>query len=208
MPFEQRNGPRAIMGALARHPRDLPRYLRYSLPRPSAPLKSQLPWYSWPAIDYLEAHLCSTDTVYEYGSGGSTLFFGAHAGRVISVEHDPAWADAVMAVATKLGLSNVTVLLREADFTTTERFAKSPFANALPSEPASLVAIDSYDDENLQLRMELIRPAEARLKLGGILLLDDSWRYPELRHSARSRHSFAGVGPGRRRVTVTDVLEY
>jgi hypothetical protein len=208
MSLDQRNGPLDVLSALARRPRDVVRYLRFSLPRPCPPLESQLPWYSWPAIDYLDARLSSDDTVYEYGSGGSTLFFGAHAGRVVSVEHDPTWANLVMAAATKLGMSNVTVLLRGADFTTPERFARSPFANALPPEPPSLVAIDSYDDQNLQLRVELIRPAESRIKPGGIILLDDSWRYPNVRHSARRRHSFSGVGPGRRRVTATDVLEY
>src|SRR5689334_22755263 len=51
----------------------------------------KLPWLTFPAIDYLKKNLKKTDSVFEYGGGGSTLFFLEHASRVTTVEHDLNW---------------------------------------------------------------------------------------------------------------------
>ena len=50
-----------------------------------------LPWYTYPAIEYLKQLDFSTKTVYEFGCGNSSLFWSENAKSVISVEEDEAW---------------------------------------------------------------------------------------------------------------------
>lgn len=51
-----------------------------------------LPWISYPAIHLLKTRLPADARVFEYGSGQSTAFFAERAQRVVSIEHDVAWA--------------------------------------------------------------------------------------------------------------------
>ncbi len=48
-----------------------------------------LPWYSYPAIEFIEDKLKSDFRVFEYGSGQSTLWYAPRVKQVISVEHNP-----------------------------------------------------------------------------------------------------------------------
>ncbi len=50
-----------------------------------------IPWYTYPAIEYLRGLDFSEMDVFEYGSGYSTLFWSRHARGVVSVEHDSEW---------------------------------------------------------------------------------------------------------------------
>lgn len=66
---------------------------RYSLRKPywEGPIQNGTPWMSLPAIDFIKKHLSTKDIVFEYGMGGSTVFFAKRVNKVISVEHDPDW---------------------------------------------------------------------------------------------------------------------
>jgi hypothetical protein len=63
------------------------------------PLDMELPWLTIVAKNYMQhylRHLNKRDVrIFEYGSGGSSLFFLKHAGMVVSVEHDPTWFEVV-----------------------------------------------------------------------------------------------------------------
>jgi predicted O-methyltransferase YrrM len=52
--------------------------------------------------------------------------------------------------------------------------------------------------------------AERQVRPGGIIVVDDSWRYPALRQANRARHfrDFQSVGPFRPGVTSTDIFFY
>lgn len=50
-----------------------------------------LPWFSYPAIYFLESVVQKDWSVFEYGSGYSTEFWNRKCRRVISVEHDERW---------------------------------------------------------------------------------------------------------------------
>src|SRR4051812_14868890 len=49
------------------------------------------PWITFPSIDMLRNKLNPSSRVFEYGGGGSTLFFLDNAGEVVTVEHDEEW---------------------------------------------------------------------------------------------------------------------
>ncbi len=50
-----------------------------------------LPWMTYSAISFLEKRLTSEMSVFEYGSGNSTLWWAEHAKKVVSCEHDKSW---------------------------------------------------------------------------------------------------------------------
>jgi hypothetical protein len=54
-----------------------------------------LPWYTYPAIAFLEGRVRPTMNVFEYGSGQSTHWWARNAGSVNAVEDDPAWFDLI-----------------------------------------------------------------------------------------------------------------
>ena len=53
------------------------------------------PWLTMPAVAFLDARLIREMTLFEFGSGGSTAWYGRRVGRVTSVEHDRVWYDLI-----------------------------------------------------------------------------------------------------------------
>jgi len=54
-------------------------------------ISDEQPWITYPAIEFLKKHINSNTSIFEYGGGGSTLFFVNRAKEVITVEHDEGW---------------------------------------------------------------------------------------------------------------------
>lgn len=52
---------------------------------------SPLPWMNYAVIEFLEQRLSKDMTLFEYGSGNSTLFFSEQVGEVVSVEGHEGW---------------------------------------------------------------------------------------------------------------------
>ena len=55
-------------------------YFQYCLSN-NSPLESELPWIAFDAIKYLDKRILPGDQVFEYGSGGSTLYFAKKVNR-------------------------------------------------------------------------------------------------------------------------------
>ncbi len=53
--------------------------------------RKPIPWFSYPFIDFLTPRLSKEITVFEFGSGNSTLFFAERVKKVISIEHNKDW---------------------------------------------------------------------------------------------------------------------
>lgn len=62
-------------------------------------LHGPVPWYTYPFLRVLPTLVRPEHRVFEYGCGGSTLWWLAHAREVVSVEHDAAWSQFVQAQA-------------------------------------------------------------------------------------------------------------
>ena len=50
-----------------------------------------IPWYTYPAIEYIKQLDLSHQRVFEYGSGYSTIFWASRCHHLTSVEHDEHW---------------------------------------------------------------------------------------------------------------------
>jgi len=59
--------------------------------RPVNSSNEPIPWYTYPAIDFLDEVVKDTWTVFESGSGNSTLWWSSRVKSIVSVEDDYAW---------------------------------------------------------------------------------------------------------------------
>ncbi|MBF0450625.1 MAG: group 1 glycosyl transferase [Candidatus Magnetomorum sp.] len=50
-----------------------------------------IPWYTYPAIEFIETKIKENFNIFEYGTGQSTFWWADRVNFVYSVEHDPAW---------------------------------------------------------------------------------------------------------------------
>jgi hypothetical protein len=157
-----------------------------ALDKPVTREGAPLPWYTYPAIDYLEQLDLSNKTVFEYGCGHSTLYWASRAAQVVSVEHNEEW---YRLICSKLPSNCTLVLERESD--------------------AYAAAIDRFDQQfdvivvdglvKGRTRMKCTRAALPRLRDGGMIILDNADWLPEssrvLRQSDFIEVDMSGFAP-------------
>ena len=141
-----------------------------------------LPWYTYPAIEYLRQFDFTGKFIFEFGCGNSSLFWLGLGATVWSVEHDRAWYEKVAG--------------QKADRHTLY-FAEGPerYAGAidLPGRMFDVVVIDG------EWREACVLPAISRLRPGGFIILDNADRDHDAADALRARDffeiDFNGFGP-------------
>lgn len=198
-----------VAGDLILHPQYIGRYLTTSIPKKTTPLDLQLPWFSYAAIDFLGRFLRPSMRTFEYGGGGSTIFFARRTAQVTCVENSEDWAQKIRRVLDDQKIENVKIQIHAYDPNDRAAFGNSDYLRTLEKEAPDIVVVDGYE-ERVALRPDCFWLAETVIKPGGIIIVDDSWRYPELREKNRSRErlEFRSVGPCRLGVTSTDIYFY
>lgn len=167
-----------------------PGYLRYLLPRllslqpGRSAILDRRPWLTFPAIRWLEGFLTSEMHIFEWGMGGSTLFFAERAKHVISIEHDKEWFQQVSGLLQGEHLSNVEARLIEPDPEWPAEGCAAisesgPWKGRSFKQYAS--AIEVFDDEVFDVvlvdgraRPACLRVAVSKVRNGGALVLDNS----------------------------------
>jgi hypothetical protein len=177
------------------------------------PLDDQVPWLPFKARRWLADHVGKETSVFEYGSGGSTLFLARRAGRVISVEHDATWYAHVSRALAGMSVGNCEHMLREPEPATG--------AGAVAAGPTSgrtefagftfdryVRSIDDHPDGSLDVvivdgraRLACVERALPKIRPGGHLVLDNAER-PEYapafeRLAAFPRLDLHGLAPYR-----------
>ena len=198
----------AVLALFARSPRQMRHAARWtrSLAARAGNVDLRLPWLPYDAIEHLEQHLDRAARVFEYGSGGSTLWLAERVGEIVAVEHDPSWLASVRRAVESAGIRNCTLLVRE----------PAPGPARLGTDYGSsahdgsferyVTTIDDYPDGAFDLvivdgrsRRACIAHAMPKVRTGGMLLLDDSDRpdyAPALeRLAAWECTSFVGIRP-------------
>lgn len=176
---------------LPKAPRDVlytPRFAR-TIAHGGSPLSDAQPWMPYRAIDWLEENVDASMSVFEYGSGGGTLFLSERVGELHSVEHDPEWYEATRSALAAAGVE-VDYILAEAlpvdgpdvpyglhSFTSTQ-----PESRGLAYENY-VRAVDKLPDASLDLvivdgraRPSCAARALPKVRGGGHILLDNSDR--------------------------------
>jgi len=198
-----------VISNLVLHPQYISRCFSHNVLNAKTPLDLEIPWFSYAAIDFLENFLEKRMTVFEYGSGGSTIFFARRVKSVLSVEDSDTWHQLVTERLLLKGLTNAKLRLCPFDFKAVKGFERSDYLHAIPDEKFDVVVVDGMEEWTL-VRPICFQKAERHVKKGGIIIVDDSWRYPELREQnhAKDVKVFQSVGPCRPGVTSTDVFFY
>ena len=181
-----------------------------------SPLADATPWLTFEAIRWLASNMDSSMRVFEYGSGGSTLFFARRVLEVVSVEHDPEWHTRTAEALAAAGVRNCTYLLRPPEPQMDARFASSDPAYEGLDFAAYVAAVDDYPDESFDLvsvdgraRTACVLAARSKVKPGGLLLLDNSDR-PQYGAATDAlspfeRLDFRGIAPYATEVTQTTI---
>lgn len=202
----------ALAKALVASPRDLPGWLSHLPAWGRRPADLELPWWSYGAIRHLERYLRAEHRVFEYGSGGSSFFVARRAASVLSVENDPAWHQLVAGLAKQRGVANLVCELHPLADDELATFQASSFCRRIVSDRWDVVVIDCHCGFQAD-RYGVIRPAAfaaalPQVKTGGLVIVDDSWMYPELLASREGWEvrDYVGTGPCRYGVTSTAVL--
>lgn len=130
-------------------------------------LKQGVPWIVPESLDHLKTIVQPHFRVFEWGAGGSTIWFARHCEFVTTVEGRDRWVKWVNVRLREEGLSHKMSVLHR----------------PLPALNAYVAAIDAIENESLdlvsvdgerQVRSQCIAAAVPKVKPGGYLLLDNS----------------------------------
>lgn len=200
---------RLLVKHLLLHPGDAARYFWHNLIVRRMPLELSLPWWSYSAIHALDAFLWKGARVFEYGSGGSTLYLLKQGARITVIEDDESWYKEIVSRIPERLHGAIDMRLVACDWSDAGGFSGSDYLNALTPGEFDLVIVDGPDPD-FGKRPLCFHHAETCIREGGLIVLDDFWRYRSLlgSHRARSVKVCEGVGPGRFGVTSTALFYY
>lgn len=143
-----------------------------------------IPWYTYPAIEYIKQLDFSEKVVFEYGSGNSTLFWGKFSRKLISVEDNDWWYEKVSKEARKS--KNIEIQLIVDRLSYVQSISQQ-------NEDFDVIVIDGM------YRYDCALEAVKKLKSGGIIILDNSdWAVQTsrlLRESKLIQVDMSGFGP-------------
>jgi hypothetical protein len=125
-----------------------------------------IPWYTYPAIEYIKQLDFSDKSVFEYGAGNSTVFWSRIAARVVSVEHDEIWYQTVSRQVT----AAATVIF-EPDL--------ECFVSTITRVPGRFDVIVIDGPARGLTRLKCCKTARDYLNEGGLIILDNSEWLPE-----------------------------
>jgi predicted O-methyltransferase YrrM len=125
----------------------------------------ELPWMPYRVIEMLEEHVRPDHRVFEYGGGGSTLWFSRRCGELVTVEHDREWFPILERIVGDL--PNVT-LSHQTDDNDWAGYVGA--INAYPDDHFDIIVVDGRQ------RVRCFEQARFKVKPGGLLILDNSDR--------------------------------
>lgn len=147
----------------------------------------QIPWYTYPAIEFLRRLDFSESNVFEYGSGNSSLWWARRSRSLTSVESDPDWHARIKAATSSM--HNFTYHLAS---------EKEDYIRSSGVEEADIVVIDGkYRFECTRHLIEGIARSGYRCST---LIFDNSDWYPRSIADLSQRLGwaqvdFSGFGP-------------
>jgi len=118
-----------------------------------------IPWYTYPAIEYLSQFDYHDKHIFEFGAGYSSAFWAERAKDIISIEDNPTWLEKWQ---KEFKYDNLQLLLRQE-----ENYAQAILEN---NQTYDVIIIDG------KYREQCAQTAIRCLSDNGIIILDDSDR--------------------------------
>jgi hypothetical protein len=175
--------------------RDLPRLIGT---RGRSTVSLRYPWLPFRLIDELDAFVGSEAKVFEYGGGGSTLWFLDHGAEVVTVEHHHEWA------------SRLSGLISSPRWTLLERSSSDDYRDYVAAiTDYSADAFDVVVVDGRQ-RTRCAMAALDHVRPGGWLIVDDvdRERYADaLTRIPWPRRDVVGFAPAKPSLAYTAVFE-
>ena len=141
-----------------------------------------VPWYTYPCIEYLERFNFKNKSIFEFGTGFSSLFWANRAKEIASVEHNKEWFELISSIREK----NQKIIYEEDK----DKYIKS-LSNQ--NKKFDIIIVDGVWREGCA--KEAIR----YLNEGGFIILDNSDLNIDiskmLRESNFLQIDFSGFGP-------------
>lgn len=119
-----------------------------------------IPWYTFPAIEYLSQFDYSDKKIFEFGCGNSSLFWAAQAKQVISIEDNPKWFEKWQA---EFKADNLDIRWRDEG----EGYENAIFEQ---EDKFDVIVVDG------KRRADCCKTAVQKVADGGMIILDDSDR--------------------------------
>lgn len=141
-----------------------------------------IPWYTYPAIEYIKQMDFSDKSIFEFGSGNSTIFWAKRCKKAVSIEDNKDWFEKVM---PSLPANVEYKLVPE----------KADYVNSINhfAEGFDIIIIDGNH------RYECTAEALKKLNSDGIIILDNSdWHENSaklLREADLIEVDMSGFGP-------------
>lgn len=127
-------------------------------------LKNGEPYIVPDALDYLNSIVAPTWTVFEWGAGGSTVYFARHCAAVISIEHAQKWTERVRKMVASMGNVSIQYV---------------PIGNSHANPDAILSHPDGtfnmvFVDGEARVRDRCLENSWSKVVDGGYIMLDNS----------------------------------
>jgi hypothetical protein len=174
-------------------------------------LGDRKPWIVFSSLRFLNSIIKPNDLVFEYGMGGSTLFFLDKNCRVVSIDHDSRWFQIVkkeispeakwkgfIVPPTRLNQNEHDDQKYRSEFPGYEKYCFKDYILTLSSYPDGYFDIIMVDG---RCRHIALKVAKTKLSQNGILILDNAERacyktaINELLATGWTERRFAGPGP-------------
>lgn len=119
-----------------------------------------IPWYTYPAIEYLKQLDFSNKTVFEYGSGNSTIFWSKLVKKIVSVEDNKTWYQKVSNKISNFQINNCSLKFIPEE--------ESYIKEIVNHENFDVIIIDGH------YRTKCAQEVIKKLNPGGLIILDNS----------------------------------
>lgn len=146
--------------------------------------KDESPWITFESKDFLDTYLDKDKKVFEWGSGGSTIYFSSRVSKIVSIEHNKEWFEKVASAIKDKEINNIEYLLVEPkeksesngssclssdiNYAGKDFFEYCNVINNYPDNYFDLIVIDG------RVRNCCINKAIKKLSSDGLILLDNS----------------------------------
>lgn len=182
------------------------------------------PWLVFDAIDFLDKMDLQRKKIFEYGSGGSTLYWLSRGSIVISIEHNNTWYKTIANIVkdnknikySYIGPEPCPYNLTPDDAADPDKYSSSDYTDNYYYKQY-VCSIDKYESEYFDLvlidgraRPSCIKHSINKVKTGGFLIIDNSERgyYFEKTNMLLNRFrliQFVGIGPSLKAPWKTDI---
>jgi hypothetical protein len=139
-----------------------------------------IPWFTYPSIEYFRQLDLTDKIMLEWGAGNSSLFFSKKVKKLYSIEHNKEWYEQV----ENNKIDNQILVYADSDY------AKKPKDFNIFFD---IILIDGIKREDCSI------VARSLIAKGGVIILDNSDRHPDIAKYFRDKGfievDFHGLGP-------------